>query len=103
MYMSDEEIKRSYRQAKDPKKQLRILADMNCCEVAVIEAIINGKPLVKQRTSPKKMTDTELMIQAFFEEMERIEKEISRLETRYINIKGVIDALSKLAEDEKRW
>lgn len=102
MYMSEEEIKRSYRQAKDPKKQLRILADMNCCDVADIEAIINGKPPVKQRTSPKKLSKIELMIQALYEELERTEKEIERLETRYTNLTGVIDALSRMAEDDAK-
>lgn len=96
MEMTDEEIRRSYRQAKNPKQQLHILADLNCCSVAEIKAI------VEQRISPKKLTEIELMIQAFYEEMESIDKEIKRLEVRYTNIKGVIDALSKMVEDDAK-
>lgn len=96
MQMTDEEIRRSYREAKYPKQQLSILADLNCCSVAEIKAI------VEPRTSPKKLTDIEQMIQSFFEEMERVEREIQRLEVRYTNIKGVIDALSKMVEDDSR-
>lgn len=33
MFMSEDEIRRSYREAKDPEKQIKILADMNCCTV----------------------------------------------------------------------
>lgn len=41
--MSDEEIRREYRLAKDPKKQLKILADENCCSVGTILRIVNEK------------------------------------------------------------
>lgn len=41
--MSDEEIRREYRLAKDPKKQLEILADENCCSVGTILRIVNEK------------------------------------------------------------
>ena len=97
MYMSKEEIRKSYRQAKKPKQQLSILADLNCCTVEEIIAIVNPAEV-----SANKLPDTELMMQAFYEEMERIDKEIKRLETRYTNIKGVIDALGKMAEDDAK-
>ena len=38
--MSDEEIRREYRLAKDPKKQLKILADENDCSVSTIRSIV---------------------------------------------------------------
>ena len=39
--MSDEEIRREYRLAKDPKKQLKILADENDCSVSTIRSIVS--------------------------------------------------------------
>ena len=38
--MSDEEIRREFRLAKDPKKQLKILADENACSVSTIRSIV---------------------------------------------------------------
>ncbi len=43
--MSDEEIRREFLQAKDPKKQLKILADENCCSVGTIRSIVSADPL----------------------------------------------------------
>lgn len=43
--MSDEEIRREYRLAKDPKKQLKILADENDCSVSTIRSIVSADPL----------------------------------------------------------
>ncbi len=40
--MSDEEIRREYRLAKDPKKQLKILADENDCSVSTIRSIVSA-------------------------------------------------------------
>ena len=97
MQMSHEEIKKNYRQAKNPKQQIRILADLNCCSVEEINAIVNP---TECRINPKKLPDVKLMMQAFYEEMERVDEEIKRLESRYTNIKGVIDALGKMVEDD---
>lgn len=41
--MTAEEIRRNYRQAKNKKKQLLILAELNLCKPADIRAIINGE------------------------------------------------------------
>lgn len=43
--MSDEEIRREYRLAKDPKKQLKILADENDCSVSTIRSIVSADQL----------------------------------------------------------
>ena len=40
MQMSAEEICRDYRQAKDPRAQIRILADLNACSPAHIKKIL---------------------------------------------------------------
>lgn len=41
--MTAEEIRRSVRLAKNPKEQLRILADLNAVRVEVIEDIVSGR------------------------------------------------------------
>ena len=50
MQMTPEEICRSYREAKDPNKQIKILADLNSCEyrdiVETLEA--NNEPFKKR-------------------------------------------------------
>lgn len=43
--MSDEEIRREYRLAKDQKKQLKILADENACSVSTIRSIVSADQL----------------------------------------------------------
>ena len=56
MEMTNEEIRRYYKQAKDKSEALIILSDMNCCRRAVIKNIINGadiKPLGNNHKNPK--------------------------------------------------
>ena len=92
MQMTENEIRRRYREAKHPQSQIRILAELNACSVDTIKQIINpGEAQAKQ-----KKADVKLMIEALSEEMDRVDKEIKRLELRYVNIKGAIDALDKL-------
>ena len=92
MQMTVEEIRRSYRQAKYPKQQIHILADLNDCSVDEIEAILNPE----EAQAKKKKADIKLMLEALCEEMDRVEAEIKRLELRYVNIKAAMDALDKL-------
>ncbi len=54
MEMTPEEIRRNYRQAKDPRNQIQILADLNVCSVAKIKNIL-GTGATKQR--PRYWTD----------------------------------------------
>jgi DNA-binding transcriptional MerR regulator len=92
MQMTESEIKRRFREAKNPQAQIRILADLNDCSVDDIKAILNPE----EAKARKRNADVELMIEALSEEMDRVDKEIRRLELRYKNIKGAIDALDKL-------
>ena len=49
MEMTPDEIRRNYRQAKDPQNQIQILADLNVCSVAKIKNIL-GKDAIKTKT-----------------------------------------------------
>lgn len=61
MEMNENEIVRSYRESKDKKQQIGILADMNCCEPEQIKEILkkNGVDLrggnyrAKKEETPK--------------------------------------------------
>lgn len=62
--MTDEEICRSYREAKEPNKQIQILADLNACDCENIVEILkaNNEPLKKRpyRTPKKKEEGTNI-------------------------------------------
>ena len=49
MEMTDNEIRISYKYAKDKKAQIRILAQLNACSLSKIEMIIFGKNRVRAR------------------------------------------------------
>lgn len=90
MQMSNEEIRRNYREAKNKKLQIGILADLNCCDKETIEGILFGAE------QPQKAVDLDAVIKSLFDEMESVEGQIGSLEERYTNLKAAIDALSKL-------
>lgn len=53
MWMTEEEIRRNYHQAKYPQQQVRILADWNTCPVKDIKRIL-GLPLTKRDEEVKR-------------------------------------------------
>lgn len=57
MQMTEGEIRRSYKEAREKKKQIRILAELNACSVAEIQAILDGRkperPSAKRGPKPK--------------------------------------------------
>lgn len=65
MVMSNEEIKREYNEAKDKKKQIGILAELNCCSKEEIKDILDDK-------NPLEV--------ALFKEIDQVEAEMQRLE-----------------------
>lgn len=57
MQMTNEEIIKSYKEAKDKKKQIKILADLNTCDANVIKEILveagEAAPRVYKRAAKK--------------------------------------------------
>lgn len=51
MQMTEDEIYRDYKSAKDPKNQIKILAQLNCCDPQKIKDIIasKGEPVAKRK------------------------------------------------------
>lgn len=58
MIWSTEEIVRSYRMAADPKKQIKVLAELNACSVKEIRQVLVGEGVLPRETEvpeePKK-------------------------------------------------
>lgn len=58
MIWSTEEIVRSYRMAADPKKQIKVLAELNACSVKEIRRVLVGEGVLPRETEvpeePKK-------------------------------------------------
>lgn len=58
MIWSAEEIVRSYRMAADPKKQIKVLAELNACSVKEIRQVLVGEGVLPRETEvpeePKK-------------------------------------------------
>lgn len=104
MQMTEQEICKEYREAKDPNRQLTILAQLNACGAGDIVAILekNGEPLRKRlyqkNTKPKKEAKADeipsgvltavrdrmewlnLKIVEYHTELDEIEKEFKQLE-----------------------
>ena len=57
MQMTNEEIIKSYKEAKDKKKQIKILADLNTCDANIIKEILieagEAAPRVYKRAAKK--------------------------------------------------
>ena len=50
MIYSTEEIVRSYREAKDPEKQIKVLADLNACTAKEIRQVLVGEGVLPRET-----------------------------------------------------
>lgn len=68
MQMTNDEIKRSYREAKHKNTQIQILADLNCCEVEEIEEILG----LREATKAKIPQSIARMAAVRLEELEKI-------------------------------
>ena len=104
MEMSVGEIKRSYDQAKNKRRQIDILAELNDCDRSEIEKIIYVESMreqhepvkaVVEKPSEKKMGLDDVM-NTLFNRMDELEKQIKPLEEEYRNIKIAIDVIAKV-------
>lgn len=106
MEMSVGEIKRSFDQAKDKKRQIGILADLNCCDRSEIEKIISaenrGEHHEPVRAAAEKMSKKAMgldeVIDILFVRLDELEEKIKPLEEEYRNIKIAIDVIAKVRD-----
>lgn len=91
MEMGHEEIKISYRNAKQKKKQLGILADLNCCSREEIKKIVQ-----EAEDSP----DNDI-IHRLYNRLDFLDREIRERETEYKKIVIALEVLSKNRKEKK--
>lgn len=106
MNMSVDEICRNYRQAKDKKEQINILADLNCTsKEEIIKVLVDCGEMYPPESKPKKTAkkqDVELpklsepVVHALFARIDEIDKLIKPLEDQ----RSEIDKQMKPLRDE---
>ena len=111
MQMTVEEIQRNYRLAKDKKKQIEILADLNLCEQDEIKKIIGIE--IKRRGRKKKESDsisdpdeTEnerdkepdkiTILKMLYKRLDLLDKQTREMEYEYEKTTNAIEVLGKL-------
>lgn len=107
--MTEEEICREYRGAKDKKKQITILADQNVCpKAAILQILANGGEDIghmrPKAANKEKGALPGVIVAALFEKLEQIEKELAEKEEEYKQIADFIMNYSKRQEaaDEEK-
>lgn len=106
MEMTESEICRLYRHAKDRGEQVQILAELNRTKRAEIIAILlrNGEKVrltIPTRGKPRKqeMTDEEYF-KALFKHLDFLDEQIAKMENEYRDIVAVIKGAEKCTKTE---
>ena len=87
MIMKESEICREFREAKNPKAQVDILADLNVCSKNEILKVLltNGQDVTP--AGPRKPGgENDKILQLIFNTLDEIEEEIKRQEKRYLMV-----------------
>lgn len=93
MQMSEGEIKRRYKEAKNQKQQIGILADLNCCSKEEIESILG---IAQEDNKPPGDMSRGQIMDLLFGKLDLLEQEIKKLEEEYRNISITISVLGKI-------
>lgn len=101
MEMSHGEIQRNYEQAKDKKRQVKILADLNDCKEEQILEILDVKS-GKKKEPVQKDDKSDTAVQALYEVLDELETKIRNLEEKYKSVKMAIDVLAERKEKNNR-
>lgn len=98
--MTEEEICRAFNEAKDPRLQIGILADLNVCrkEKIIKILILNGQDISKAvpKKSRAKRDSIQQMIYSLLDE---VEEEIRAAERKYIQI---VEGMKQYAEEKAK-
>ena len=98
MQMTVGEIKRSYDHAKDKNRQVRILADLNCCTEDQILTILDVETN-RNREPEQKSSGADVAVQVLYGILDELESEIRNLEEEYRSVKTAIDVLMNRKEN----
>lgn len=93
MQMSESEIKRRYKEAKNQKQQIGILADLNCCSKEEIESILG---ITKEDNKPPGDMSRGQIMDLLFGKLDSLEQEIQRLEAEYKKVHNAIEVLGTI-------
>ena len=93
MQMTNNEIKRRYKEAKNPKQQIGILADLNCCSKEKIEEILELGSDDKE--PPGDMSRGQIM-DILFGKLDSLEQEMQKLEAEYKKVHNAIEVLGTI-------
>lgn len=101
MQMTDDEIRRDYNAAKNKKKQLGILAQLNCCSVAEIKDIVLGTPKAKA-VQPAASGLAQVQIgkvkDMLAQKLDDLDAEIKRLESQYKEVTIAMKVVGELED-----
>ena len=96
MQMTDNEIKRQYKEAKNKKQQIGILADLNCCSKEEIESILG---IAQEDNKPPGDMSRGQIMDLLFGKLDSIEQEIQRLEAEYKKVHNAIEVLGTIGKE----
>lgn len=100
MVMSREEILRDYKSAKNRRRQVQILAELNCCSRAEIERIL-GLEKTDDAAAPAAGAETEegCPFEAWLHgRLDSLDAEIRALEEKYRKYAAAIEVLGEYSE-----
>lgn len=103
MQMSVNEIKRSYDEAKNKKRQIDILADLNCCSREEIEKIVKVEsnriakmPVEEQFKPMKENISLDEVNSKLYARLDELDKQIKTLEDEYRKTAIAIEVIGKM-------
>lgn len=102
MIMSREEILRDYKSAKNRRRQVQILADLNCCSRAEIERILDLEKPTDSSPAAGAETEERDPFEAWLHgRLDSLDAEIRALEERHRKYADAIEVLGEYSLKEK--
>jgi len=95
MEMGIEEIKRQYKYAKDRKKCISILAELNCCSKDDIKAIIGLAEKKNDASDNQKVKLSANEIKSLYNRLDELDAAIKLLEDEYKRTAAELMSISK--------
>lgn len=100
MVMSREEILRDYKSAKNRRRQVQILADLNCCSRAEIERILGLEKPDGAAPAAGIETEERSPFEAWLHgRLDSMDAEIKALEEKYRKYANAIEVLGEYSEE----
>ena len=96
MQMTDSEIVKSYKEAKEKKKQIEILSQLNACDVAKIREILIANGVQFPGPKPKKVKEEKTEVVAVISRDAAILKDASTLPIK----KAIPEFVDKVVQEQ---